>query len=107
MPAARDGRHVPDQLMPQDAASELAAIAEDAVADPDTRGFAMAGVGPHLGSFAQTVSDGEYETHVTLCAVILKEQAAGMDGVDANEFVRDVLEKFNEVEVSQETSLSD
>jgi hypothetical protein len=98
-----DGASMSDDRppIPGELSDELAEIVEDMVSDPETRGFTFCGVGPELGAVAQSLSDGEYETHVALCAVTLKEHVAGLD-VDGQEFVRDVLHEYNEREVSEE-----
>lgn len=90
-----------DPLVPEELTDELTELVQDTVSDPETRGFTFCVAGPELGAVAQSLTDGEYETHVALCAVLLKEHAAGLDA-DAQEFIRDVLHEFNDREVSHE-----
>lgn len=88
--------------IPEGMSDELVAIVDDMVSDPETRGFSFCAVGPQLGAVAQSVSDGEYETHVALCAVLLKEHISGLD-VDGQEFVRDVIHEVNERDIKEES----
>jgi hypothetical protein len=76
-------------------------IVEDMTMDPDTRGLTMAGVGPDLGAVAQSFTDEDYETRVTLCAMVLKEQVSAIDA-DATDFIKDVVSEFNDRRVSHE-----
>jgi hypothetical protein len=89
-------------IVPEAMQGEFLELVEDIVSDPGSRGFTICGVGPQLGAIAHTVSDEEYETHVALCAVILKEHVAGLE-VDGEEFVRDVIEEYNERDVSHQS----
>lgn len=91
-----------EMLVPEDAVrDELSGLVEDILSDPESRGLTMCAVGPELGAVGQTVSDGQYETHVALCAVLLKEHVEGLE-VDTEEFIKDVVNEFNQRDVSDE-----
>jgi len=74
--------------------NRLGDVISEIVSDPETRGFTFVSCGPDLGSISHTITDGEYETHVALCAVMLGEHAVGLD-VDQTQFVKDVVNEYN------------
>lgn len=67
----------------------------DMASDPETRGTMLVGAGPNLGAFATAETDGMRETYVTLCACSLL-QFATEEGIDETEFIRDVVNEYNE-----------
>jgi hypothetical protein len=90
-------------FLPPEGREELAELVREIAADAGTSGFTMCATGPELGAVAQTFSDGQYDTHVALCAVLLKEHAAALEA-EPQEFVRDVVQEFNDRDVSDEWS---
>lgn len=64
-------------------------------ADPESRGSMLVGVGPQLGAFATGDTDGKRETYIAMCSSLLV-QFISEEGIDQKEFVRDVIEDFND-----------
>jgi len=73
---------------------EAADILAEIISDPETRGFTFVSCGPDLGSISHTITDGQYETHVALCAVMIGEHAMGLE-VDNTQFIKDVVNEYN------------
>ena len=73
---------------------ETGDILAEFISDPETRGFTFVSCGPDLGSISHTITDGEYETHVALCAVMIGEHAMGLE-VDNTQFIKDVVNEYN------------
>lgn len=90
-----------EPLIPADSEEEFLDIVRDILRDPESRGFTMSAVGPDLGAVAQTVSDGEYETHVALCAILLREHVEGLEA-EPTGFIKDVVDEFNERDITEE-----
>lgn len=68
---------------------------QELAADPDSRGTMLVGVGPQLGAFATGDTDGKRETYVAMCSSLLV-QFTSEEEIDQKEFVRDVIEDFND-----------
>lgn len=78
-------------------AQRFAQMAEDWVADPDTRAVQLVAVGPELGSMSVSIADDDpdREARVANAAVALREHVDAADA-DPEAFLRDVVREFNE-----------
>jgi hypothetical protein len=75
-------------------------VIEDIATDPDTRGLDITCVGPNLRGVDWSMTDGDRETSVALCAEMLKGHIHSL-GADDEKFIRDVVSHYNGLEIEK------
>lgn len=75
-------------------------VLEDIITDPNTRGIGITCVGPNLEGADWSMTDGDRETSIALCAKLLKSHIHSLDAND-EKFIRDVVSHYNELEVEK------